>query len=57
MRLSRIDIIGQNGNDGEHYAEMNGDAWLETGSPWPQEDLQTRVDFEASANFDVVPEQ
>lgn len=23
-RISRIDIIGQNGNDGDHYAELEG---------------------------------
>lgn len=30
----RMDIIGQNGNDGEVY--MCGDRWLETGSPWKE---------------------
>lgn len=51
MRISPIDIAALNGDD------MDGDLWLETGSPWPQEDLQTRVDFEASADFDPAPEQ
>ncbi len=25
---SRMDVIGQNGNDGEHYAESTGDGWI-----------------------------
>lgn len=53
MKISPIDIAALNGD------EMDGELWLETGSPWPQtlEDLQTRVDFEDSANFDPVPQQ
>lgn len=57
MKISRIDLIGLNGNDGQHYEHMDGERWLETGSPWPQEDEQVRADFEDSANFDPVPEQ
>lgn len=55
MKISRIDLIGLNGNDGQHYDHMDGERWLETGSPWTDE--QVRADFEDSANFDPVPEQ
>ena len=52
MKISPVDIAALNGD------EWCGDRWLEEGYPWVQEeDLQTRVDFEASADFDVAPEQ
>lgn len=58
MKISRIDLIGLNGNGGEHYEHMDGERWLETGSPWPERDeVKLRAEFEESANFDPVPEQ
>ena len=37
-RKSRIDIIGQNGNDGEHYEELNRGNWWGLADDWDTED-------------------
>lgn len=49
MKISPIDIAALNGED------MDGDLWLETGSPW-YDDEQRRAEFEDSANFEPVSE-
>ena len=35
---SRIDIIGQNGNTGEHYEELNRGNWWGLADDWEDED-------------------
>lgn len=51
MKISPIDIAALNGD------ELDGELWLETGSPWPERDeVKLRADFEESANFDPVTE-
>ena len=37
-KKSRIDIIGQNGNDGEHYEELNRGNWWGLADDWDTED-------------------
>lgn len=32
LKISRIDVIGQNGNDGAAYDGLCGECWIETGS-------------------------
>ena len=34
----RMDIIGQNGNDGEHYEELNRGNWWGLADDWDTED-------------------
>ena len=47
---SRIDIIGQNGNDGEHYAEVekaqlnNRGNWYGLADDWDKEEDATSMD-------------
>lgn len=34
MKISRIDVIGSNGNDGLHYDQiLCGEAWINSGRP------------------------
>ena len=42
---SRIDIIGQNGNTGEHYEELNRGNWWGLADEWDESD-----EIEASKN-------
>jgi len=57
MKLSRIDIIGLNGNDGEHYDRLDGERWLETGSPFElTAHEKARIAFNESADFEPVAE-
>ena len=35
---SRMDIIGQNGNTGEHYEELNRGNWWGLADDWDKED-------------------
>ena len=44
-KKSRIDIIGQNGNTGEHYEELNRGNWWGLADDWDESD-----DIEASKN-------
>ena len=37
-KKSRIDIIGQNGNTGEHYEELNRGNWWGLADDWDTED-------------------
>lgn len=34
MKISRIDIIGQNGGDGAHYPEQQKAVWVDPPSGW-----------------------
>ena len=49
-KKSRIDIIGQNGNDGEHYAEVekaqlnNRGNWYGLADDWDKEEDATSMD-------------
>ena len=49
-KKSRIDIIGQNGNDGEHYAEVekaqlnNRGNWYGLADDWDKEEYATSMD-------------
>ena len=44
-KKSRIDIIGQNGNTGEHYEELNRGNWWGLADDWDESD-----EIEASKN-------
>ena len=44
-KKSRIDIIGQNGNTGEHYEELNRGNWWGLADEWDESD-----EIEASKN-------
>ena len=44
-KKSRIDIIGQNGNTGEHYEELNRGNWWGLADDWEESD-----EIEASKN-------
>ncbi len=44
-KKSRMDIIGQNGNTGEHYEELNRGNWWGLADDWDESD-----DIEASKN-------
>ena len=41
---SRIDIIGQNGNTGEHYEELNRGNWWGLADDWDTEDEWEKED-------------
>ena len=50
-RKSRIDIIGQNGNTGEHYEELNRGNWWGLADDWDTSDEWDESDeIEASKN-------
>ena len=38
---SRIDIIGQNGNTGEHYEELNRGNWWGLADDWEDEQIHS----------------
>ena len=40
---SRIDIIGQNGNTGEHYEELNRGNWWGLADDWEDEDRLAEI--------------
>ena len=52
-RKSRIDIIGQNGNTGEHYEELNRGNWWGLADDWDTEDEweTPKVDTYKGANY------
>ena len=41
---SRMDIIGQNGNTGEHYEELNRGNWWGLADDWEDEKPSHKVD-------------
>ena len=50
-KKSRIDIIGQNGNTGEHYEELNRGNWWGLADDWDTSDEWDESDeIEASKN-------
>ena len=50
-KKSRIDIIGQNGNDGEHYAELEKEQLNSRGNWWGlADDWDESDEIEASKN-------
>ena len=52
-KKSRIDIIGQNGNTGEHYEELNRGNWWGLADDWDTEDEweTPKVDTYKGANY------
>ena len=53
-KKSRIDIIGQNGNTGEHYEELNRGNWWGLADDWDTSDEWDESDeIEASKNEKV----
>ena len=50
---SRIDIIGQNGNTGEHYEELNRGNWWGLADDWDTEDEWTKEEDATSMDDDL----
>ena len=49
-KKSRIDIIGQNGNTGEHYEELNRGNWWGLADDWEDEPIKETPKYKG-ANY------